>query len=331
MEYKQWCVLCVMVLNVYAPIDSSSIRWYENPLFAVYCIFGWLLISGLGSMLHFTYQWTNCNWVVGLFVAVNESVFEHMKILSLPVFLFWLISFVIYSSFIDTNTYECMMKHVVSANAAIYSGVFVMGFFHLVVSVGVGFEPLAFDIFLFCMSAFVAQCVGFYCLNNMNYIVIAVGASIYSGVFFSGGVYLIKSVVIRQNNSFIGNSTEAGISHRNNSFIGNSTEAGTPPGSDVDMWWIDVILFVVFVCLAMCIYIRPVSKMSSSFLRFISSICFISACFFHMFFTDYPPKFMPVLFRDIKGEFYGRPSNCTLLDGFTPRRIVYNSSNSTSN
>jgi hypothetical protein len=226
----------------YKPIDPSSSNWYENPLFAVYCIFGWLLISVSGSMFHFTYQWTHCNWVMGLFVAVNESVFEHMKILSFPVFLFWFISFVIYASCIEKKTYPCMMKHIVSTNAAIYSGVFCMLFFHLVVSVGFGFEPLAFDIFLFCMSAFVAQCAGFYCK-------------------------------VRE-------------------------------AEDEDI------------------------RMA---IRVLSTIFLILACFFHLYCTDDPPRFIPVLFQDIKGGFYGRPSNCTLLDGFTPIRVVYNSSNSTSN
>jgi hypothetical protein len=309
--------------SLLTPSSASCFDMLKSP-FALNCIFGSLLISVLGSMFHFTYQWTHCNWAVGLFVAVNESVFEHMKILSFPVFLFWLISCIYEASFINKNTYESVITHVVRANAAILSGAFCMGVVHLVVSVWYGFEELWFDITLFFISAFVAQCVGFYCFDE---ICIAAGAAIYSGAFFMGGVHLLLSVAFGQSNGSIQNSTEAGISPGNNSFIGNSTGAGIPPGSDVDALWVDVILFVVSVFLALCTFFCLGKGVPASWLRCFSSICLIFVCFCHIYFTDYPPKFMPVLFQD-PGEFYGRPSNCTLLDGFTPVRVA--SSNSTS-
>lgn len=34
----------------------------------------------VGSLLHFTYDWSNHNKIVGLFSAVNESTWEHIKI-----------------------------------------------------------------------------------------------------------------------------------------------------------------------------------------------------------------------------------------------------------
>ena len=40
--------------------------------------FGALVI--LGALLHFTYQWSGYNPIVGLFSSVNESVWEHFKL-----------------------------------------------------------------------------------------------------------------------------------------------------------------------------------------------------------------------------------------------------------
>ena len=39
-----------------------------------------IIISILGTLLHFLYDWTNHNKIVGLFAAVNESTWEHIKI-----------------------------------------------------------------------------------------------------------------------------------------------------------------------------------------------------------------------------------------------------------
>ena len=39
-----------------------------------------LFISLLGGMLHFTFEWSGYNPVVGVFSAVNESVWEHLKL-----------------------------------------------------------------------------------------------------------------------------------------------------------------------------------------------------------------------------------------------------------
>lgn len=42
----------------------------------------------LGTLLHFTYAWSGENAIVGLFSAVNESTWEHLKLLFTPMFLF---------------------------------------------------------------------------------------------------------------------------------------------------------------------------------------------------------------------------------------------------
>ena len=39
-----------------------------------------LFISLLGSVLHFTFEWSGYNPIVGAFSAVNESVWEHLKL-----------------------------------------------------------------------------------------------------------------------------------------------------------------------------------------------------------------------------------------------------------
>lgn len=38
----------------------------------------------LGTLLHFTYEWSNNNMIIGAFSAVNESTWEHLKLVFFP-------------------------------------------------------------------------------------------------------------------------------------------------------------------------------------------------------------------------------------------------------
>lgn len=49
---------------------------------------GFVFTSVVGTLLHFLYEWTGESVIVGLFSAVNESIFEHMKLLFFPMLLF---------------------------------------------------------------------------------------------------------------------------------------------------------------------------------------------------------------------------------------------------
>ena len=55
---------------------------------------GFIFTGAGGTLLHFLYDWTGQNPVVGAFSAVNESIWEHMKLLFFPMLVF---SFIEYS------------------------------------------------------------------------------------------------------------------------------------------------------------------------------------------------------------------------------------------
>lgn len=52
---------------------------------------GFALSSLGGTLLHFLYDWTNENILIAPFSGVNESTWEHMKLLFFPLFIFALI------------------------------------------------------------------------------------------------------------------------------------------------------------------------------------------------------------------------------------------------
>ena len=49
----------------------------------------------LGVVLHFTYEWSNQNTIVGIFSAVNESTWEHLKLAFYPMVLMSIIRYFI--------------------------------------------------------------------------------------------------------------------------------------------------------------------------------------------------------------------------------------------
>lgn len=57
-----------------------------------FCVIGFLITTVLGIISHFVYDWTGRGFLIGLFFPVNESTWEHMKLLFFPMFLFALVA-----------------------------------------------------------------------------------------------------------------------------------------------------------------------------------------------------------------------------------------------
>lgn len=47
-----------------------------------------VIIGTVGTLLHFCYDWSGENAIVGAFVPVNESIWEHLKLLFFPAALY---------------------------------------------------------------------------------------------------------------------------------------------------------------------------------------------------------------------------------------------------
>ena len=62
----------------------------KRPLF-LWQLVGFVFTGIAGSLLHFLYEWTGESALVAPFSAVNESIWEHMKLLFVPMFLFALV------------------------------------------------------------------------------------------------------------------------------------------------------------------------------------------------------------------------------------------------
>jgi len=56
-------------------------------------ILAFIVISAFGTLLHFVYDWSGENPIVALFSAVNESVWEHQKLLFVAAAVYSLIEY----------------------------------------------------------------------------------------------------------------------------------------------------------------------------------------------------------------------------------------------
>lgn len=114
------------------------------------------LISGilftiiLGTLLHFFYEWSNGNPFVALFSPVNESVWEHLKLLFFPAFLYTLFEILV--------LFKASGHFLTSRLAGILLGMFfiVSSYFTYTGISGRGF--LVLDILIFILSVLVTFC-----------------------------------------------------------------------------------------------------------------------------------------------------------------------------
>lgn len=68
-----------------------------------YIIAGIIFVSVLGTLFHFAYNLSGNNWIIGLFTPINESIWEHTKLIYFPM--------LIYSMYLSRklkDTYPCI-------------------------------------------------------------------------------------------------------------------------------------------------------------------------------------------------------------------------------
>ena len=54
---------------------------------------GFVFTGVLGTLLHFVFDWTNGSVIAAVFSAVNESIWEHIKLLFYPMLLFAIVEY----------------------------------------------------------------------------------------------------------------------------------------------------------------------------------------------------------------------------------------------
>ena len=68
-----------------------------------YALLGITVLFLIGSLFHFLYSISGELFVVGLFTPVNESIFEHTKMVVFPIFIWWSLFYLLRKDNLNTN------------------------------------------------------------------------------------------------------------------------------------------------------------------------------------------------------------------------------------
>lgn len=119
-------------------------KWY---------IVGTVFIILFGTLLHFLYEWSGENPCVGIFGAVNESTWEHLKLLFWPAFFFSIPEYICIGK--DYNNY------ITAKAVSFYVGILlIISLFYTYTGI-VGDNCLVMDILIFIISVIISQYIGY--------------------------------------------------------------------------------------------------------------------------------------------------------------------------
>ncbi len=118
--------------------------------------FFWIVI--VGSLLHFTYEWSGKSTIVGYFSPVNESVWEHLKLGYFSLTFFMLIDYWILRNK-TTGYFLAKALGILSMNLFIV----IINFIYETVT---DKSSTIFHIILFLVGAFICQWVSLYIMKR---------------------------------------------------------------------------------------------------------------------------------------------------------------------
>lgn len=113
-----------------------------------YTIIGIVFVLITRTLAHFIYDWSGKNYIVGLFTPINESVWEHMKLLFFPMLIY---SIILISKFY--KKYSCITSALFFG---ILAGVFLIPLFYYTYTYILGKNIFILDLTIFILSIFIA-------------------------------------------------------------------------------------------------------------------------------------------------------------------------------
>ena len=139
----------------------------------------------LGTLLHFTYNWSGKNKIVGIFSAVNESTWEHLKLTFFPILLF---SIVEYCFLKDISQNYLIAKFI----ALIVSISFIVIFFYTYTGI-LGKNYFILDITSFILAIIFSEIIAYQIMilpevsnsNLNNLVAIGIGILLFFFVIFT--------------------------------------------------------------------------------------------------------------------------------------------------
>ena len=128
-----------------------------------------IFISALGVLGHFIYDWSGKSSLVGAVSAVNESVWEHMKLLFFPAFVFAMVEVLVFA--------EALRNYFAAKAGALLTGLLSIPLLYYGLNGAFGRTPDYVNIAIFFLAAALTALLSYFLLSW--------------GVLRSGGMQLL--------------------------------------------------------------------------------------------------------------------------------------------
>ena len=140
----------------------------------------------IGSLLHFVYEWSGKNAIVGIFSPINESTWEHLKMLFWPAVVFSIVEFL----FIGKH----YKNYITGRAVALFVGILmIITLFYTYTGV-LGTHYTVIDIAIFVISVIISFYVGYRITvsrNKVNGLIsfaafVSIALLVFAFVYFTG-------------------------------------------------------------------------------------------------------------------------------------------------
>lgn len=107
----------------------------------------------IGSLMHFTYEWSGNLTIIGIFAPTNESIWEHLKMTFWPMLIWW---FAWYFTYGRNNSIPAVQWFVSCTAALLVCPLIIVSFYYTYTG-ALGIESLILDIFSLFLGVAVGQ------------------------------------------------------------------------------------------------------------------------------------------------------------------------------
>lgn len=106
-----------------------------------------LIVGIFGTLWHFVYEWSGENMFIGMIAPVNESTWEHLKLLFFPVLIYSVIEYILWKDRPD--------NYISAAGIGLFCGMLAITAFFYTYTGILGFNIPALDISSYFIGLFV--------------------------------------------------------------------------------------------------------------------------------------------------------------------------------
>ena len=136
---------------------KKSIKKPTKNLIKRFSVCSTVFIIILGTILHFTYDWSKNNPIIGVFSAINESTWEHLKLLFFPTLITTIIG---YFYFKESSNFLC--GKVIEVLVSMF---FVVNVYYTYTGV-LGKDVAWVNILIFILAVIVGEIANYLVLNS---------------------------------------------------------------------------------------------------------------------------------------------------------------------